>query len=157
MKKIALLVLALATIVNADEEEGVQELASLYDADVQTTKGCLNEIGKTFSEMMVDDEETWHKMINNEDDEETKKSIETHGRFIACMLEMKDMMKDSYLVLNKILQTFEKKESTLTKIASKEVITECVNTFNENVELTRETRAFGFMICISREETVNKK
>ncbi|XP_072754113.1 uncharacterized protein [Anoplolepis gracilipes] len=156
MKRIAFLVLVLATIVIADEEEQtLQEIASFYDADVQTTKGCLTEAG-IVCKGWQNEKETWQKIINDDDDEETKESITVYGRFIACMLEKKDMMKDSKLVLNKILETFEKKESTLTKIESKDIITECVNIFNEDVELTRENRALNFVICITRNKEISK-
>ncbi|XP_072754065.1 uncharacterized protein [Anoplolepis gracilipes] len=153
MKRIVLLVLALATIIIADKEErGIEAIASFYELDVQTTKGCMNEAGITSLREMMFDKETWKKIINNEDDEETKKSIETHGRFIACMLEIKDMMKDSKLVLNKLLEAFEKQNSIGKILRNKEAITECVNTSNENVELTRETRVFEFMRCINHQK-----
>ncbi|XP_072754390.1 uncharacterized protein [Anoplolepis gracilipes] len=155
MKRIVLLVLTFVAIVIADEEEQIQQIATIFETDVQTVKGCLNEAGTTLREMQVD-EETRQKMINNEDDEKTKECIIRSGRFIACILEKKDMMKNSKLVLDKLLKGFEK-QSSLGEVRFKKVITKCVNTSNENIELTRETRAFGFLICMSRKETVNKR
>ncbi|XP_072754389.1 uncharacterized protein [Anoplolepis gracilipes] len=155
MKRIVLLVLTFVAIVIADEEEQIQQIATLYEIDVETTKGCLNEAGTTLREMQFD-EETWKKIISNKKDEKTEEYIKNNGCFIACILEKKDMMKDSKLVLDKLLEGFEK-QSSLGKMPSKEVITECVNTSNKNIELTRETRAFGFIICLSRtQETASK-
>ncbi|XP_072754195.1 uncharacterized protein [Anoplolepis gracilipes] len=153
MKRIAFLVLALAINVIADDEERIQQMATIFEIDSPTIKTCLSEAETTIDEI---DFEKWKEMKSDEEmDEETKESFTTHGRFLACLLEKLDMMKDSKLVLDKILEKLEKEPHGSTE--SKEVITECVNSLNENDSKTREERAFEFIICVSQIKTAKKR
>jgi hypothetical protein len=150
MKRIALLVLALAVNVIADEIETIQQVATNFETDVQTIQICLSEAGTTVEEMQIV-KQKWQEIKADEDiDEETEESFTIHGRFIACILEKKDMMKDSKLVLDKIQEMVDKEQNVAV---SKEVLTECVTSLNEDVEITREERAFEFMICITSSQT----
>jgi len=145
MKRIALFVLALAANVIAEEIETIQQVATKFETDVQTAQICLSEAGTTLEKIHIA-KQKWEKIKNDEDiDEETKKFLTINCRFIACIFEKTDMMKDSKLVLDKILEVNDK-ESNESKV-SKEGITKCVNSLNENVEMTREDRVFGFIRC----------
>ncbi|CAL1674301.1 unnamed protein product [Lasius platythorax] len=159
MKRIALLVLALAVNVIAEEIETIQQVATNFETDVETIQICLSEAGTTVEEMHIA-KQKWQEIKADESiDEETKESFTIHGRFIACILEKKDMMKDSKLVLDKILEEIDK-EPNGSKV-SKEGITKCVNSLNENVEMTREDRVFGFIRCyyalLTNSQTKDKK
>jgi hypothetical protein len=150
MKRIALLVLALAVNVIAEEIETVQQVATHFETDVETVQICLSEAGTTVEEMHIA-KQKWQEIKADESiDEETKESFTIHGRFIACILEKKDMMKDSKLVLDKIQEDIDKEQNVAI---NKEVLTKCVTSLNEDVEITREERAFGFMFCVTSCQT----
>ncbi|XP_070169277.1 uncharacterized protein [Polyergus mexicanus] len=156
MKRIALLVLALAANIIANEEENIQQVATNFETDVQTVKMCLIDAGTTAEQMQIT-KQKWQQIKDDEDiDEETKESFMSHGRFVACILEKNDMMKDSKLVLDKILEALEKEQNE-PRIVSKEVVTECVNSLNEADQLNREDRAFGFMLCITRSQQTSER
>ncbi|XP_050451158.1 uncharacterized protein LOC126851338 [Cataglyphis hispanica] len=153
MKRIALLVLALAANVIADEEKDIQQVAMHFETDVQTVKECLNEANMTVKQMHIA-KQKWAEIIKDDEeiDEETKESFMPFGSFTACMLEKKDLMHDGKLVLDNILEALDKDQNNSERI-SKEVVTECVNSLNENdkmIKIGKEYRAMGFLVCISR-------
>ncbi|RLU22477.1 ObirObp2 [Ooceraea biroi] len=156
MKRLALFVLALAAAVNADYDadldvKDVNDLAGRFETDVATIKGCLDEAGTTIVEL-VEARKKWKNMQDTDEiDEETKAVFLKHNTFIACMLEKKEMMKDSKLVLDKILEVLQN-DKDLKNPPTKEVLTECVTTLNENSEMSREDRAVGLVLCVSSEE-----
>ncbi|CAL1674302.1 unnamed protein product [Lasius platythorax] len=150
MKRIALLVLALAVNVIAEEIETIQQVATNFETDVETIQICLSEAGTTVEEMHIA-KQKWQEIKADESiDEETKESFTIHGRFIACILEKKDMMKDSKLVLDKIQEEVDKEQNVAV---NKEVLTKCVTSLNEDAEITREERAFEFMFCVTNCQT----
>ncbi|XP_072753870.1 uncharacterized protein [Anoplolepis gracilipes] len=157
MKRIALLVLALAANAIADEKELLQQIAEDFETDVSTVKECVNKAGMTIKDTDLASQK-WDETKNGEKiDNETKESIMRYGRFIVCILENKDMMKNSKLVLDKILEGTED-EQNASEVVSKEVITECVKSLNRNDKLTEEERALEFIICIiPQEQTKDKK
>ncbi|XP_029660120.1 uncharacterized protein LOC115233696 [Formica exsecta] len=157
MKRIALLVLTVAANVIANEEENIQQVATNFETDVSTVKICLTEAGTTAEQMQIT-KQKWQEIKDDEDiDEETKESFTTHGRFVACILEKNDMMKDSKLVLDKILEAVEKEPNDPTVTKNKQVVTECVTSLNEADQLNREDRAFGLMLCINRKQQTTER
>ncbi|KAH0950393.1 Obp4 [Eciton burchellii] len=133
--------LALAAAINAD----INYVAETFETDVPTIQACLDEAKLTIEEL-TEGYKKW-KDVKDENDID-KEALAKHKSFLACMLEKKELMKDSKLVLDKIWEEIQN-DKDLSKIPSKEVLTECVNSLNENVEMTREDRALGVTVCIS--------
>ncbi|GAB1869263.1 ObirObp2 protein [Camponotus japonicus] len=157
MKRIALLVLAVAANAIANEDEMIQREALDYETDVQTVKVCLDEAETTIDELNIARQKI--KIKEGEDiDEETKKSLLANSPFVACMLEKKDWIKDSKLDVDKIVEEVEKQqaEEKRTPLIDKKVLVECLNSLNKDDELNRKQRAFGLMLCFQA-QTRDKK
>ncbi|RLU24629.1 ObirObp3 [Ooceraea biroi] len=156
MKKLALFVLGLAAAVNADygaklDVTDINDLASRFDTDVATVQECLDEVGTTVV-ILVEARKKWWDMHDNDDiDDETKTVFLSHNSFIACMLEKKEMMKDSKLIADKILEILQN-DKNIKKPRPKEVVTECVTSLNENSEKSREDRALELVLCAFSDE-----
>ncbi|KAL6438853.1 hypothetical protein ACFW04_003735 [Cataglyphis niger] len=162
MKRIALLVLALAANVIADEEEDIQQVATNFETDVQTVKECMNKANITVVQMHIATQK-WQEKYNeeideydkeiteffDEYDEKIKESFMPYGSFIACMLEKNDLMQDEKLVLDNILETLKKDKHRYISRINEESLTECVNSLNENSKI-KEAKAIGLMTCIGR-------
>ncbi|EFN80431.1 hypothetical protein EAI_02882 [Harpegnathos saltator] len=71
-------------------------MAENFESDVQTVQLCLDEAETTESEMKAIKEKI-DKLDTLDDniDDETKKSLEKTNRFIACMLEKKEMTQST--------------------------------------------------------------
>ncbi|XP_012215197.2 uncharacterized protein [Linepithema humile] len=153
MKRIVLFVLALVAAAIANEEETVKHLAEKFETDVQTVEMCFQEADTNTAEIHAAQQTFMEMKSENDLDEETKKVIMKHGRFLACMLEKKDMMKDSKLVLDKILEMMDSEETKHGP--SKEDITECVNEINEANEMNKEDRALELILCFMDDQENN--
>ncbi|XP_011145645.1 uncharacterized protein LOC105186860 [Harpegnathos saltator] len=150
MKRIAFLVFVFAASAIAEDAKELKEMAENFESDVQTVQLCLDEAETTESEMKAIKEKI-DKLDTLDDniDDETKKSLEKTNRFIACMLEKKEMMVDSKLNVDKILEAIEKDSKYHVK---QDEVKECLNTLNNDKELDREMRAMGMMICLIKNE-----
>ncbi|RLU24628.1 ObirObp4 [Ooceraea biroi] len=156
MKRLALFVLGLAAAVNADygaklDVTDINDLASRFETDVATIQECLDETGITVV-ILIEARKKWRYMHDNGDiDDETKTVFLKHNSFIACMLEKKEMMKDSKLIADKILEILQN-DKNIKKPRAKEIVTECVTSLNENREMSREDRAFDLVLCAFSDE-----
>ncbi|XP_072754196.1 uncharacterized protein [Anoplolepis gracilipes] len=151
MQRIALFIFVLAAIVIAAKGDNIRA-ATNFETDEQT-KACVSEAETTIEELEIATQKLEEINFNEEIDEETKESIRKYARFGACFLTKKNMMKDSKLVLDKILEFFENKPEKV----SKEVITECVNALNESDKLAPEEMVLGLKMCIIREKIISNR
>ncbi|XP_067205025.1 uncharacterized protein [Linepithema humile] len=146
MRKIAFLVLTLVAIAIADEEEDITDLAEEYETDEKTMRICLDETEINRDEIDAGWKK-WAEIINNGNfNEEAKQSVAKLNRFIACLLEQKNMMKNSKLVVSKILQEMVDHNKD-KKMPSEQIITECIIDLNKNDAMTKEDRVFGLLVC----------
>ncbi|XP_011268026.1 uncharacterized protein LOC105258462 [Camponotus floridanus] len=142
MKRIALLVLALATNAIADEDEMIQMEAVDFETGIQTIKDCLDGAETTIDELNLIRQKMLEIKEDEDIDEETKEYFLTYGRYIACILEKEDLIKDSKLVVDKIMKENEKDDTPLNK----KDLEKCLNSLNEG-DLNLEQRAFGLVLC----------
>lgn len=145
MRKVAFFVLTLITIVIADDKD-IEDIAKRFDTDAATVQTCLDEIGIKIAELSSSFQK-WSEIKDDDINEETKESLMKYNRFLGCMLEKNGMIVDSKLVVDKILESMEK-DKDLIQPSQKEVLTECINSLNEDSEMTQEDRVFGLMLCL---------
>ncbi|XP_032689824.1 uncharacterized protein LOC116853069 [Odontomachus brunneus] len=151
MKKFAFLVLVFSAAAIA-EETGIKQWAENFDASEEIVKMCLTEADSTEAEMQNIENQFENIDANNINDE-TKKNFEKYNLFMACMMEKKEMMKDSKVVVDKLIELIEKDKDKFP--IDKEVLKECLEGLNDDNELTRETRAMGAILCIMAAESKN--
>ncbi|XP_032689814.1 uncharacterized protein LOC116853062 isoform X2 [Odontomachus brunneus] len=72
--------------------------------------------------------------------------LKKYGYFAACIEEDKGMIKDSKLVVDKIMAAIERNIGDYP--VNKDFVKECVNALNEDSELTREERATDMERCM---------
>ncbi|KAH0950391.1 Obp3 [Eciton burchellii] len=149
MKRLVFFILTLAAAINADED--IIYMAEQFDSDPVTVQGCLDDAQTTIVELtkMIG---KW-KDFEDEDelDEESKQLLRKYNSFLACMLEKTHMMQDSKLVIDRIIEVIQN-DKNKSNTPSKEFMTECMTTLNEDNDMTREDRASGLVTCFFEEE-----
>ncbi|XP_025996853.1 uncharacterized protein LOC105203006 [Solenopsis invicta] len=152
MEKVAFFVLALIAVVVANEI--VEEMAKKFETDSATVQKCLDDTGITMEELGTSLKE-WAELKDEDINEMTKQSLMKYVNFLACMMEKNEMMIDSKLVVDKIVESAQNDKDLLPPVP-KEVLTECLTALNENSEISREDRVFGLMFCMMDGQTDKK-
>ncbi|XP_018310677.1 uncharacterized protein [Mycetomoellerius zeteki] len=149
-RSVTFFVLALiATVIAGDES--LEEIAKKLKTNVTILQACLNEEG-----IKKEDISTWLQRWTDLENakEDATNAYQTqmkYNSFIACLLEKQGLLVDSKLVVDKLIENI-KEESSKSNLPppSEEyltTLTECLNSLNENSQLTREDRAFGLITC----------
>ncbi|XP_018353198.1 PREDICTED: uncharacterized protein LOC108754997 [Trachymyrmex septentrionalis] len=149
-RSLTLFILALIAIVIAnDDNKTVEDIAKMFNIDVPKVQTCVDEEG-----IKIEQLRTWLETFNRngtvEENEDANGELKQTCSFIACLLEKKRMMEDEKLIVDKIIESI--KEEDRNNNMSEEILTNwknCMNSLNENSQLTREDRACGILYCVS--------
>ncbi|XP_011875635.1 PREDICTED: uncharacterized protein LOC105566330 [Vollenhovia emeryi] len=153
MKRVAFFVLAFIAIVIADDKD-IEEIAEKFGSDVAEVKICLEEL-KIDTKEILPLLQNWENIKPEEITEDVKQSLTTYSLFLACILEKTGMMVDSKLVTDKLIEDMEADKEIV--ITDKKALEECINSLNEDSQLTRENRVFGLMLCTLDQMGEDKK
>ncbi|XP_018353197.1 PREDICTED: uncharacterized protein LOC108754996 isoform X2 [Trachymyrmex septentrionalis] len=138
--------------VIADDDNNLEKIAKEYNTDVSTFQECLDEGEMKIEELKTGLENLWGgKKDFNE--EQKRQFLFKFKKFDACILKKKQLLVDGKLVIDKIIEEIKEKinekglsqpsEETLTNIKK------CLNSLNENSQMTEEDKAFGLLPCVT--------
>ncbi|XP_032689815.1 uncharacterized protein LOC116853063 [Odontomachus brunneus] len=140
MKRFAFLVLVFSVAVIAEDKDSMEYQYELI-------MNCIHKANMTKEEV----EFVQNYLIKKQDDDidyKTEEFLKKYGYFAACLEEDLEMMKDSYLVLDKIIEYLVTNNTMDKHSINKDFVKECVNALNDDSEMTREERATGAVRCI---------
>ncbi|XP_018353196.1 PREDICTED: uncharacterized protein LOC108754996 isoform X1 [Trachymyrmex septentrionalis] len=151
-KSLTFFILALIVTVIADDDNNLEKIAKEYNTDVSTFQECLDEGEMKIEELKTGLENLWGgKKDFNE--EQKRQFLFKFKKFDACILKKKQLLVDGKLVIDKIIEEIKEKinekglsqpsEETLTNIKK------CLNSLNENSQMTEEDKAFGLLPCVT--------
>ncbi|XP_018362314.1 PREDICTED: uncharacterized protein LOC108760715 [Trachymyrmex cornetzi] len=154
-RSLTFLILALiATVIADDNNQILEKIAKVYQTDVSTFQECLDE-----EEIKIEEVITWFQNWHNRSSVEQKDSNEEsrpcrmkYKKLVTCILQKKQLLVDGKLVIDKIIERAKEdiNKNGLPEISEEALtnIKECLNSLNENDQLTKEDRAVGATPCI---------
>ncbi|XP_018050590.1 PREDICTED: uncharacterized protein LOC108688740 [Atta colombica] len=152
-RSLTFFILALIATVIADDDKKIEEIAKAFNTDVSTFQECLDE-GEIKIDELIIGLQNWTLLFFDEKDlnEESRQFRVKLKKLDTCILKKKQLLVDRKLVIDKIIEEVKKNinEKGLAQF-SEEIfrnIKECLNSLNENSQLTEEDRAFGVFPCI---------
>ncbi|XP_011056717.1 PREDICTED: uncharacterized protein LOC105147423 isoform X1 [Acromyrmex echinatior] len=153
-RSLTFFILALiATVIADDYNKILEDVAKEFNTDVSIFQECLDEGEIKIEEFIAGLQKLVGVFFEEKDsNEESKQFRMKFKKFETCRLKKKQLLLDNKLVIDKIIEEIKENinkkgglqlsEETFTNIKK------CLNSLNENSQLTDEDRAFGLIPCV---------
>ncbi|XP_018362316.1 PREDICTED: uncharacterized protein LOC108760716 [Trachymyrmex cornetzi] len=148
-RSLTFFILALIATVIADDNDKILEgMAKEFEIEVSKLRECLDEEG------LLDLNTTMQKFDWNgtkEGNEDAKAELKPFCGFMACTMEKQSLMEGGKLATDKMIENIKERGNKRSEPQPpEEMLTnwkKCMNSLNENSQLTREERACGLLQC----------